>query len=180
MLTGDMNEYYATSETKRYVVGPMVTTWLPLGFRFEFDALYRRAGYRVFSADIFGTFASRYRGNSWEFPLLVRHHVYRSVYAGVGYAGRVINGSGHANSIFNSLVLGMPATFSQSDVRGEWETTHGVLGEAGIEKRFGPLRIAPAVRYTFWTRPAVEVYGSRGFQVVSTQHQADILVGLTF
>src|SRR5690242_7854050 len=83
-LTGDLDSFYATSESKRYVVGPMVTARLPLGFRLEFDALYRRAGDRIAFGEFFGYFTERDRGNSWEFPIVVRHTIWRGVYAGIG------------------------------------------------------------------------------------------------
>jgi hypothetical protein len=53
-----------TSESKRYVVGAMLTARLPLGLRMEFDALYRRVGFR----SLIGTVVEGDRGNSWEFP----------------------------------------------------------------------------------------------------------------
>jgi hypothetical protein len=180
-VTNDMDSYFATSETRRYVVGPMAVVRLPLGFGVEFDALYRRAGYRVFSSDIFGTFTQVSRGNSWEFPLLLRHTIAGGVYGAVGYAGRAINGSSHYNQIVNGFGI-VATTFQQGNLPGDWETTHGVVAAAGIEKRLWrlPLRLAPEVRYTYWTRPAVEVFGSRGFSVVSTQHQVDVMLGITF
>src|ERR1700730_13294829 len=108
-LTGDLDSYWAVSESKRYVVGPMVTVALPLKFRLEFDALYRRVGFRSGNSDIIGgSYAARDRGNSWEFPIVVRHTLWRGVYAGIGYTPRVINGSKHFDSIsatgFNPVI----------------------------------------------------------------------------
>jgi hypothetical protein len=69
-LTDDFGRTFGTAESKRYVVGPMLTARLPLGFRLEFDALYRRVGFRSFlTTDIGGSFAERDTGNSWEFPI---------------------------------------------------------------------------------------------------------------
>src|SRR5664280_1808555 len=98
-LTGDLDSYWATSESRRYTVGPMVTVGLPLSIRLEFDALYRRVGFRTASQD-FGAYSERDRGNSWEFPILVRRALWRGVYAGIGYAPRVIDGSAHVNTVF--------------------------------------------------------------------------------
>jgi hypothetical protein len=72
-LRDDLSRSSATSESKRYVVGPMVVLGLPHGFSLEFDALYRRVGYRT--SDSFAGLVSsneRFRGNSWEFPILLR------------------------------------------------------------------------------------------------------------
>jgi hypothetical protein len=180
-LTGDLDTYYAISESRRYTVGPMVTAGLPLGFRLEFDALYRRVGFRTDFSDTFGdSFAERDRGNSWEFPILVRRALWRGVYAGIGYAPRAINGSGQVNSITVTSISPVIKTYSERPIPGSWSTTHGVVSAVGIEKRWGPLHIAPEVRYTRWNRPAVEVFGSRGFSIQSSQNQVDLLVGIRF
>ena len=174
-FTGDLDSYFATSESKRYVVGPMVTARLPFGFRLEFDALYRRVGNRTSFGDTCGFFTERDRGNSWEFPMVVRHSIGHGIYGGVGYAPRVINGSGHIHA-----VSALPVYYSEHDVPGSWNTTHGVVGTAGIEKHAGPLHIAPEVRFTWWNQPALDLSGSHGFAVQSTRHQVDLMVGITF
>lgn len=180
-LTGDLDSFWATEESKRYAVGPMVTAGLPAGFRVEFDALYRQVGFRSSNSDILGgSYTARYRGNSWEFPIVLRKALWRGIYAGVGYAPRVINGSGHANGIQVTSLIPPTTTFFESDVPGLWDTTHGVVAAAGIERRLGPLRFVPEVRYVRWNKPAVEEFGSRGFSIVSTQNQVDLLVGITF
>ncbi len=179
-ITGDLDSFWATSESKRYAVGPMVTARLPLGFRLEFDALYRRVGYRTAFAGLGGSSAERDRGNSWEFPLIVRRALWRGVNAGVGYAPRVINGSGHVAGVSVTSFTPLTMTYSEFNTPGWWDTTHGVVGAAGIERRAGPLRIAPEVRYVHWNMPAVNRYGSRGFSIVSTEDQVDVLVGITF
>ena len=174
-LTGDLDSPSADSESQRYVVGPMVTAKLPLGFRFEFDALYRHVAFRTSFGNFFSSSTERDHGNSWEFPLIVRHGVWRGVYAGVGYAPRVINGSGHVNQ-----VVTLPVSFYSVDQPGDWNTTHGVIGAAGIEKRVGPLRFAPEVRYTFWSTSALDKFGPQGYFVRSAQHQVDLLIGISF
>ena len=174
-LTGDVDSPYATSESKRYVAGPMLTAKLPLGFRLEFDALYRRAGHRTAFGNVFGYFTERDRGNSWEFPFVIRHTIWRSAYAGAGYAPRTINGRAHVHT-----VTVLPPGYFESDFSGDWRTTHGVIGAAGIEKRIGPLRIAPEIRYTFWTGSALNEFGPQGFFVQSGQHQVDLLFGISF
>ena len=47
-LTGDFSEpHFATSESKRYVVGAAFTAGEWLGFSLEFSVLYRRTAFRV-------------------------------------------------------------------------------------------------------------------------------------
>jgi hypothetical protein len=100
-LTDDLDTYWAISESKRYVVGPMATVRRGSGFAVEVDALYRRVGFRTMNSGLFiGEVAtSRARGNSWEFPMLLRKSLWHGVYAGVGYAPRVIHGSEHVNLV---------------------------------------------------------------------------------
>jgi hypothetical protein len=180
-LTDDL-EGFATSESKRYVVGGMLTAPLPLGFRFEFDALYRHDAYRSEETDIIGDyFASRVHGNSWEFPLLLRRPLRHGVYVSAGYVPRTIHGSGHLNSItLTSLTPPNNKIYSERDIPAEWNTTHGLAGAAGIEKHFGRLRVAPEIRYTQWFHPAVNFSGSHGIFVSSRQDQMDLMLAITF
>lgn len=180
-LTGDLDSYWATSESKRYTVGPIVTAGLPLGLRLEFDALYRRVGYRTANGDsLGGSYTERDRGNSWEFPIIVRRALWHGVFAGIGYAPRVINGAEHFNGDSVTSINPVIKMHSEGNFPGRWDTTHGVVGAVGIGKRLGPLRIAPEVRYTRWNKPAVDVNGSHGFSIQSTQNQVDLLVGISF
>jgi len=180
-LTSDMDQYWATSESKQYVVGPMVVARLPRGFGLEFDVLYRHIGYRSSDSDILGgSYTQRVTGNSLEFPIVLRKTLGWGIYAGAGYAPRSTSGSGHENVIQVNGLDSRNTTFFQSDFPTEFRTTHGVVGAAGIEKRVGPVRLAPEVRYVRRTRPFVEIYGSRGFSIVSTQNQVDLFVGISF
>jgi hypothetical protein len=174
-LTTDLDNFDATSESKRYAVGPMVTAGLPFGFRLEVDALYRHVADRTSFFNYFGYVSERDSGNSWEFPIILRHGLTHGIYAGAGYAPRTINGSSHAN-VVNLLTFSL----QQRNLPGAWDVTHGVVGVAGIEKRAGPVGIAPEVRYTFWTSPALNIYGPQGYLVQSSQHQVDLMVGIHF
>jgi hypothetical protein len=86
-----------SSESRRYVVGSALELGLPLGLGVEFDALYRREGYRTFSLGIcsFVCEVDRERSNSWEFPLLLKYKLpIKAIrpYLEVGYARRVMSG----------------------------------------------------------------------------------------
>jgi hypothetical protein len=180
-LTGDLDTVWATSESKRFTVGPTATVGLPAGFRLEVDALYRHVGYRYASSDFLGdVYAERDTGSSWEFPIVLRKTLWHGLYAGVGYAPRVFQGSGHVDSLSVTSISPLVKQYSEFNVPDAWGTTHGVVAAAGIEKRFGHIHIAPEVRYTYWNKPSVEIYGSRGFQIVTSQHQVDLLLGITF
>ena len=177
-LTNDLGGTTGTSESKRYVVGPMLTARLPLGLRMEFDALYRRVGFRTLIGTNIGTVVEGDRGNSWEFPMLVRRTLWRGLYAGVGYVPRVISGRAHlisAQSPFPPAVV-----YQEYFLPGSWDTTHGVAAEAGIEMRAGPLQIVPEIRYIHWNQPALNIQQPHGQFAVSPQDKVDVLVGITF
>src|SRR6476661_3389813 len=66
----------AASESKLYLVGPMVDVALPYHFSFEADALYSRFGYTSTTYGLLGdSFTERVRANSWEFPLLAKYRL---------------------------------------------------------------------------------------------------------
>jgi hypothetical protein len=177
--TGDFESgLYATSESKRYALGPMVTIGVPLGFKAEFDALYRRVAFRTGNSDILGdSFTQRGTANSWEFPMLVRHNLIGGFYGAVGYAPRVINGSSHVN-----LTNGTPplVAFHSYTAPDPYQTTHGLVVAGGLDTRFGPIYLSPEVRYTHWSSPALNVQGSHGYGYQMSQEQVDVLVGISF
>jgi hypothetical protein len=91
-------------ESRPYVVGPALELGLPLGFGVEFDALYRREGYRTGNLGIcpLACEVDRERSNSWEFPLLLKYQRrVRAIepYLEVGYAHRVMSGFIDANGL---------------------------------------------------------------------------------
>ena len=101
-------------------------------------------------------------------------------YGAAGYAPRIIHGSEHTD-VFQVVGSDPRLTnYVEFDFPGLWDTTHGIVAAAGMERRIGPLRIAPEVRYVFWKKPAVEEYGSRGFTILSSQHQVDVMVEISW
>lgn len=173
----------ATSESKRYVVGPMVTIGLPLGFTAEVDALYRRVAYRTAFVDIVGDFyAQRGTANSWEFPMLVRHKLVGGLYAGIGYAPRVISGSSRVNAttIVNPLTLPVVKAFSSYTLSDDYKTGNGLVIAGGLQKRFGAIRVSPEIRYTHWSNSALSVNGPQEYGYQSAQEQVDVLLGISF
>ncbi len=174
--TGD-----SVSESKPYLVGPTASFALPRKFRLEFDACYRRVGYRTHEIDIVGDLINtRAHGNSWEFPILLRRSLYGGWYAGAGYAPRVINGSVHQEGSFVTSLFPFERTFRQFDGPGQWETTHGFVLTGGIEKRLGRIRFSPEIRYTRWNRPSINLGGSHLQLVLGSQNQFDAMVGVSF
>src|SRR5258708_4319682 len=63
------------SESKNYVIGPMVELKLPLGFTIEADALYRPLNLTFLSFQFGSSFDRVFADiGSWEFPILGKYH----------------------------------------------------------------------------------------------------------
>jgi hypothetical protein len=146
----------------------MVTAQLPLGFRLEFDALYRRVGDFTAYGTIHFFFIQQERGNSWEFPILVRRKVWRGVYGGVGLAPRVVSGYDHIISYSY-----FPVRYEEYDAPASWQNGVGFIAAAGVERKIGPLRIGSEIRYSHWNQPVNTALGGN-------QDQVDVMLGVTF
>jgi hypothetical protein len=187
-----------TSESRHYVVGPAVEIGLPFRLALEFDALYRREGYRTdlrvsipLSVNPFGPFGGtqfdRARANSWEFPLLLKYKIPLRVikpYVEVGYANRIIRGS-----IDSDLFLfSPPPTPGGRDFRSysdtDWRDSLGEVAGLGVQFAFGRLLVSPEARYTRWNNTAIRgftfgtlsQYGLPAFE--SSRNQVDLQIGL--
>ena len=79
------------TQTKRYTIGPVVDIGLPLGFGVEFGALYKRFDQQSFAVTTTGfttdeetsypiqqTAGISAVGHSWEFPVAVQYHFFKS------------------------------------------------------------------------------------------------------
>ena len=68
--------FTASANTHRYIVGPTAELRLPFGLGVEFDVLYRHFGYDSSGgiSGITSTFTTRdTTGSAWEFPLLAKY-----------------------------------------------------------------------------------------------------------
>ena len=163
-----------TSESRRYVVGPMVQIGLSSGFSVEVDALYRRVG--SVSLPITPTPVywdhTRQRINSWEFPLLLRY-TFRTPaikpYVEAGYAPRV--GSGHVDSygVSPDEYYHEPVPYSYH-ADASWDVSQGIVAGGGVQFTAGRWRFSPEIRYTWWHVPA--------FASQTAQNQLDLMVGI--
>ena len=172
----------ATSESKRYVAGPMLDVSLPLGLGIEIDALYSRFGYRTANGGFWGSFTSVTRANVWEFPILGKYRLPFPLihpYVSAGYAPRRVTGSYNSQGYTVDLSTGNRQWYTQ---HGSWEPEAGggvVIG-GGVELGGRHFRIAPEVRYTRWRNDVINTYGSQGYHVNSALNQTQILLGLSW
>jgi hypothetical protein len=168
-----------TSESKRYVVGPMFELGLPFGLAVEVDTLYRREGYRSTVNYLGGNSFARETANSWEFPLLLKYKLPLPVakpYLVAGYAPRVVNGHIDANGLTIDFGTGVQTVFT-SHTGTNWDVSHGLVVGGGIQLGIGALRLSPEVRYTYWSNPAIKEFGP-DYAFQSAQNQVDVLVGI--
>ena len=176
--TDDFLSGSATSESKHYVVGPMVEVLLPHRLGVEVNALYRRLGYRSSAGSVFGYFTERDRGNSWEFPMLLKYRVRRAAVRG----GRIRAAHDQRLRRIDSVEIdyaGGNPRFGTRSLRFRF-LSHGAVVGAGIELGSERLRFSPEFRYTRWKDKAIDIQGSRGFMVQSNQNQIDVLLGITW
>ncbi len=148
-LTGDVPAYF-TSNSKRYLVGPMIEVGLPFHFAFEVDALYSRLGNTFYYPGVANESDVRTIINSWEFPLLVKYRLPVSCvspFLSAGVAPRYAAGSIHT---IHYGYYPSDVTFSSTD----WHAhDRALVFSAGAEIQRGHVRITPEIRYLKWAVP---------------------------
>jgi hypothetical protein len=175
----DLNGW-ASAESRRYAIGPMVVLGLPWRFSLEFDALYRRFGDTSVSTDILGDLSlARTRANVWEFPMLARFRIAGPFYAAGGIAPRRMSGSTQGHYVGRDFSTGAVNTVIDSTSTDHYDASVGAVAAAGAS--FGKrLKFSPEFRYTRWNNNPVQFYGSHGFYYTSTQDQMEVMLGITF
>jgi hypothetical protein len=171
----------ATSQSRRYLVGPAAEVGLPLGFAIEFEALYRRKGYSTGSGTALYTRSIREADNVWEFPLLARYTIpvpNLRPFAEAGWAARITHGSSDVSGSY----LSGPTSYTSYSGRThmDWPTTHGLVVGGGLQFAAGRLQFAPEVRYTRWNQQVIYGYFPDGPSYGSSQNQLDILLGISW
>jgi len=150
------------SESKDYIVGPMVELHLPLSLSVEFDALYRPLNLTtIIVCTVCPNFTFSGTRKSWEFPLLGTFRLPTPLIKPTVEAGPSFRTLG-------SYPVSLPNL-----------STHGFTVGGGVEFKFRWLRTGPEIRYTRWGADA----GNPAFGVspqISNQNQVEFLVGLSF
>ena len=176
-------QYAATSESRRYAVGPMLEVALPLGFAIEFDALYRRQGFSIGNSTPLYSSSTREADNVWEFPLLARYRTpLRGIrpFAEAGWAPRIMHGYSDISGFYLNQINPATYTYYSGRTHVDWPTTHGVVLGGGIQLGAGRLQFAPEIRYTHWNRQVIQGSFPGGPGYGSTQNQLDILLGISY
>jgi hypothetical protein len=174
-------QYAATSESRRYVVGPAATLALPLGFAIHFEALYRRQGYSTGNGTPLYTSFIREADNVWGFPLLARYRIpspHIRPFAEAGWAPRITHGAEDVSGCYLSSQTAYTCYSGRSHTA--WPTTHGAVVGGGLYFTAGRFEFAPEIRYTHWNHQNIYGYFGDGPNYGSSQNQVDILVGIRF
>ena len=175
-----------SAATRRYMLGASFEWWLSKSLGFEADALYRRMGYTAtvnFFNSANGSFsrsAIDVKGNSWEFPILVKYRFGRGVRPYVGGGGVIrhlgpVRGRGveTTGDPFFSSTSALDTT-EPSELRKRFYP--GVTVADGIELGLRRVRVMPEFRYTRWT---ANISGANGV-LRFDPNQVEFVVGVAF
>ena len=179
-------EYSAA--TRRYTVGAFAQLRLSDAFSVQAGTLYHRMGYVAilnFFDSASGNFeksAIDVKGNSWDFPLMIKYrfgHVIRPYVTGGGVLRYVGPVRGRGEETLGSLVTGTSSTIpldtsQPSELRKRFYPGLSVAG--GVEFGDGRFSVMPELRYTRWTANISGPGGALRF----APNQVEFLVGLMF
>jgi opacity protein-like surface antigen len=142
--------YTSFSNSKNYIIGPMVELHLPLGLSAEADALYRPLNFTTGSS-----FNENY--SSWEFPILAKYRF--------------------PIPLVKPYVEAGPSFRTVGGFVGNYTSNSGFTAGVGVELRLAKFRIGPEIRYTHWGSDSSNA-AIQGFS--SNQNQGEFLVGFSF
>jgi hypothetical protein len=150
------NNITGYSNSKNYIVGPMVELKLPFHLSVEADALYRPLTITTSTFQNTSAFIVSSNHANWEFPILAKYHFSFPIvkpYLEVGPSFRT-----------TSVV--------------DYLSNNGVTVGAGVDVHALVLRISPEFRYTHWSSDSTPALGQTYVQ--SKQDQVEFLVGFSF
>ena len=176
---------YSTA-TRRYTIGAAAEWRFAEHLGLELDALYKRLGYSG-TVSVFGFGNSNraslfeVKGNSWDFPLLVKYRPgHRGLYMVGGGVLRHISSAHEVGT--TTLSGGMPGITQTTPIDSDnpydlrKRTYLGWTVSGGIEIGRTRLRVLPEIRYTRMTSNIAETATPLRF----TPNQLDFLLGLLF
>jgi Outer membrane protein beta-barrel domain len=147
------NQIIGYSNSKNYIVGPMVELKLPFHLSVEADALYRPLTVTTNASNVI---ISSDRA-TWEFPILAKYHFAFPIVSPYIEAGPSFRTSASAISYLSNS---------------------GVTVGAGVDVHALVLRISPEFRYTHWSSDSSPIVGNP--YISSKQDQVEFLVGFSF
>ena len=185
-LTDALGDGSPPTHFDHFTFGPVVEASIAHKFSVEFDALHAHYAYNYFflgqlheTVGMVDTHISY-----WDFPLLLKWwpagHRLAPFVAG-GIANRYTIGTGLAPTLFPTPQGLVPVAPSPSPLLHRWTTGLAVAG--GVSYGVGPFHFSPELRYTFWTKAAIEqpTLTATGTATAweQSRNQFEILLGLT-
>lgn len=155
----DVYSYFDSSGPRSFLVGPMIEIAIAKGFSVEADAIYRpmHASYRDDNNGV--TFSSNQTISVWNYPVLGKYKF-----------------STHGWKPFVEAGPSFRLTHELRQDLGSKVSPFGATAGVGIETHFRRLKIAPAVRYTYWGANSPEGPGA----FLPYRNQVELLGGFFF
>jgi len=149
------------SDSKNYVIGPMVELNLPFGLAVEADALYRPLNLTTETRVLPLTSVTRLSVDvhSMEFPILAKAHFLHTP---------VVKPYVEAGPIFRYVASKVP-----------YLSNTGLAIGAGVDFKLLLIRISPELRYSHWGHDSASPLRNVSLPP-SNQSQAEFLIGLSF
>jgi hypothetical protein len=171
----DSDSSIVDTETKRYIVGPMIELRLPAGLAIEADALYSRAKFGSIFGAAGSVLTAPFDTDSWEFPILLKYKF--GAASTVGASVRPYIGAGASFRRLSGLSsIGSFITGNQS---GDVDRNNtGFVAGGGVEFKVLFIRVAPELRFTYWGTDHFTEGLANIFKTNKAQGQ--FLVGLYF
>lgn len=154
-----LSRFYSNS--REFIVGPMVELRLPFRLSVEADALYHPFNVTE-GATNSSTVLSNNSYSVWEFPIIAKYH----------FGGHVLDPFVGAGPEFRTQPGGL---FSQNITK---ISNNGFVLTAGLDIKLKIIRISPEIRYTHWGSD--NAASAPIAAVSSNQNQVALLIGLTF
>jgi hypothetical protein len=191
---GDVRSYGEfPTQTKRYTIGPVVNIRLPLGFGVGFGAMYKRFDQQSLAVTTIGyvtideendypiqqTAGISAVGHSWEFPVAVQYHFFKSAIRPYVEGGVSLNRLSNVYRLQNTPYPAPPQIpFTIFPLRSSF-TRHGPLFGMGVDVKLYGIHVTPGLRYTHYNKLSSLTACISGPGCPSNK-AVDFLMGFTF
>jgi hypothetical protein len=181
------------TQTKRYTIGPVVDIGLLLGFGVEFGAMYKRFDQQSLAVTTTGFTTDDETGypiqqsagisavgHSWEFPVAVQYHFFKSAIRPYVEGGVSLNRLSNVYSFRNSPFPSPPQLpFTIVPLRDSF-TRHGPLFGMGVDVKLHGIHVTPGLRYTHYNKLLGQLTACISGPGCPSNKAVDFLVGFTF
>ena len=160
----NQNNVNFVSKSTNFTVGPALQINLPLGLRFEVDALYRPYSFSPIAQAPLLTANYTVSASQWSFPFLLQYRFKTPLVKPFVEAGVAFDHLANISAAANNITSGPGALINRSNAAV-------VLG-AGVDLKVPIIRLSGELRYIH--------EGSADFQSISNLNQAEVLFGVHF